>query len=137
MNQSEKKLRELAGRITHNITRNITSNIETPYGMHPGSSKADQTSPLTSSSPGYKHELSEIRGILLKLERKLNALETSSAPQLSHATIQHSTHPSQDKFAIGEAVSEMVDFFEGEKTCQMEPGGKPCDHCALCSSRGF
>ena len=50
-----------------------------------------------------------------------------------------STHPSQDKFGVDEAavVSELVDFFEKEKTCTMEPGGKPCDHCAMCSTRGF
>lgn len=48
------------------------------------------------------------------------------------------THPSQERFGINEAVvSELVDFFESEKTCQLEPGGKPCDHCAMCSSRGF
>ena len=48
------------------------------------------------------------------------------------------THPSQEKFGVEEAtVSELVDFFEGTKTCELEPGGKPCDHCAMCSSRGF
>lgn len=47
-------------------------------------------------------------------------------------------HPSQEKFGVEEAtVSELVDFFEKEKTCSVEPGGKPCDHCAMCSSRGF
>jgi hypothetical protein len=46
-------------------------------------------------------------------------------------------HPSQDLFGVGEAVAELVDFFEGEKTCNVEPGGKPCDHCAMCSTRGF
>ena len=46
-------------------------------------------------------------------------------------------HPSQERFGIGEAVSELVDFFEREKICNVEPGGKPCDHCAMCSSRGF
>jgi hypothetical protein len=48
------------------------------------------------------------------------------------------SHPSQEKFGVEEAViSELVDFFEKEKTCSVEPGGKPCDHCAMCSSRGF
>jgi hypothetical protein len=48
------------------------------------------------------------------------------------------SHPSQERFNdIGEAVSELVEFFEREKTCTVEPGGKPCDHCGLCSSRGF
>ncbi|HEX8181880.1 MAG TPA: hypothetical protein VF525_20230 [Pyrinomonadaceae bacterium] len=46
-------------------------------------------------------------------------------------------HPSQERFGIGEAVSELVDFFEREKVCNVEPGGKPCDHCAMCNSRGF
>jgi hypothetical protein len=47
-------------------------------------------------------------------------------------------HPSQERFGVEEAaVSELVDFFEKEKTCSIEPGGKPCDHCAMCSSRGF
>lgn len=48
------------------------------------------------------------------------------------------THPSQEKFGVEEAtVAELVDFFEGAKTCELEPGGKPCDHCSMCSSRGF
>jgi hypothetical protein len=48
------------------------------------------------------------------------------------------THPSHEKFGVEEAtVSELVDFFESAKTCELEPGGKPCDHCAMCSSRGF
>jgi hypothetical protein len=47
-------------------------------------------------------------------------------------------HPSQEKFGVEEAVvSELVDYFEKEKTCGVEPGGKPCDHCDMCSSRGF
>ncbi len=48
------------------------------------------------------------------------------------------SHPSQEKFDVEEAVvSELVDYFEKEKTCSVEPSGKPCDHCAMCSSRGF
>lgn len=56
---------------------------------------------------------------------------------LSGTYVPATEHPSEERFGIGEAVSEMVDYFEREKTCQMEPGGKPCDHCAMCSSRGF
>ncbi len=44
---------------------------------------------------------------------------------------------SEERFGIGEAVSELVDYFEREKVCNVEPGGKPCDHCAMCNSRGF
>jgi len=47
-------------------------------------------------------------------------------------------HPSQERFGIEEAVvSELVEFFENEKQCSVDPSGKPCDHCAMCSSRGF
>jgi hypothetical protein len=48
------------------------------------------------------------------------------------------SHPSQERFGVEEAVvSELVEFFESEKKCAVEPGGKPCDHCSMCSSRGF
>lgn len=47
-------------------------------------------------------------------------------------------HPSQERFGVQEAtVAELVEFFENEKKCSVEPGGKPCDHCSMCSSRGF
>ena len=48
------------------------------------------------------------------------------------------THPSQERFDVDEAaVSELVEFFENEKKCSVDPSGKPCDHCAMCSGRGF
>ena len=48
------------------------------------------------------------------------------------------THPSQERFGVDEAaVSELVEFFENEKKCSVDPSGKPCDHCAMCSGRGF
>jgi hypothetical protein len=51
---------------------------------------------------------------------------------------QTASHPSQERFGVEEAaVTELVEFFEKEKKCTVEPGGKPCDHCAMCSSRGF
>ena len=47
-------------------------------------------------------------------------------------------HPSQERFGIEEAtVAELVEFFEKEKKCSVDPSGKPCDHCAMCNSRGF
>jgi len=51
---------------------------------------------------------------------------------------QTASHPSQERFGVEEAaVSELVEFFENEKMCSVDPSGKPCDHCAMCSSRGF
>jgi hypothetical protein len=64
--------------------------------------------------------------------------QTDSNP--SHwlsGTYVPAVHPSEERFGIDEAVSELVEFFEREKVCNVEPGGKPCDHCGMCSSRGF
>ena len=66
------------------------------------------------------------------------ARETAAAPhQFKSSTYVPAAHPSQERFQIDEAVSELVDFFEREKVCSVEPGEKPCDHCSMCSSRGF
>jgi hypothetical protein len=62
----------------------------------------------------------------------------SRSTWLSGTYVPATSHPSQEQFAgLGEAVSELVEFFESEKTCTVEPGAKPCDHCGLCSARGF
>jgi hypothetical protein len=64
----------------------------------------------------------------------LGRLPSMLANQNPHAT----DHASQERFGIEEAtVAELVEFFENEKKCSMDPSGKPCDHCAMCSSRGF
>lgn len=48
------------------------------------------------------------------------------------------THPTEERFGVEEAaVNELVDYFQSEKSCSIDPSGKPCDHCAMCSSRGF
>lgn len=83
-------------------------------------------------------ELSAIRVSLNDLQNRLVQIEskvTSGAAPRVHSPW---LHPSQERFGVEEAtVSELVDFFQNEKTCTLEPGGKPCDHCAMCSSRGF
>jgi hypothetical protein len=72
----------------------------------------------------------------------------ASVPQSQFVPATHSpwvrdfgaapAHVSEERFGVEEAaVSELVEFFESEKKCSVEPGGKPCDHCAMCSSRGF
>ena len=65
-----------------------------------------------------------------------------SAQEISQSEIRNSQlpsdHPSQERFGVEEAtVAELVEFFENEKKCSVDPSGKPCDHCAMCSSRGF
>jgi len=67
--------------------------------------------------------------------------EPLSEGNSSHSAVrdpQLIEHASQERFAVEEAaVSELVEFFENEKQCSVDPSGKPCDHCAMCSSRGF
>jgi hypothetical protein len=47
-------------------------------------------------------------------------------------------HPTEERFGVEEAtINELVDYFQTEKACSIDPSGKPCDHCAMCSSRGF
>jgi hypothetical protein len=72
-------------------------------------------------------------------ERSASARPPSSAhsPWLSGIYVP-AAHPSLEKFGVEEAaVSELVDFFEKEKVCELEPGGKPCTHCDMCNTRGF
>ena len=59
-------------------------------------------------------------------------------PQSAVRNPQLVSHPSQERFGVEEAtVAELVEFFENEKKCSVDPSGKPCDHCAMCSARGF
>jgi hypothetical protein len=104
-------------------------------------------------------ELAAMRASLGELQRRLGQIEmrvrsgdasgpvrSTIEPSLTPRThspwlagVNYSVgHPSEEKFGIEEAtVSELVDFFQNEKQCSVEPGGKPCDHCSMCSSRGF
>ena len=80
-------------------------------------------------------ELAAMRASLSEMQNRLTQIEAKVSVPRVHSPWQH---PSLDRFGVEEAtVSEMVDFFQGEKACSVEPGGKPCDHCAMCSSRGF
>lgn len=124
---------------------------------------ARRISATTGSSPlpergSVSSELASVRAVLNELQQKLARLEAKLGGNSGHLTATsrseafvpptHSpwlagvnaaaSHPSQEKFGVEEAaVTELVDFFEKEKQCSVEPGGKPCDHCAMCSSRGF
>ena len=72
-----------------------------------------------------------------KINRRLEKLETSTTPQSAIPNPQ-STHPSLEKFDVAEAIAdEIFAGLQKEKACTFEPNGKPCDHCAMCSSRGF
>lgn len=92
-------------------------------------------SPAASQSGAdIASELSAMRASLNEMQSRLTQIEARASVPRVHSP----WHPSLDRFGVEEAtVSELVDFFQGEKACSVEPGAKPCDHCAMCSSRGF
>jgi hypothetical protein len=82
--------------------------------------------------------LNEVQNRLVQIESKMSS--SAPAPRMHSPWLSgvNASHPSVERFGVEEAtVSELVDFFQNEKACSLEPGGKPCDHCAMCSSRGF
>ena len=93
------------------------------------------SAPSVASSSDVASELAAMRASLNELQNRLIQIEA----KVGNTPRVHSPwHPSLDRFGVEEAtVSELVDYFQNEKTCSMEPGGKPCDHCVMCSSRGF
>ncbi|HUS09529.1 MAG TPA: hypothetical protein VMZ30_03605 [Pyrinomonadaceae bacterium] len=148
--------REIAARITRRVT-----------GENPSMSESEVTTPrsakpeLTSELAAVRAGLNELQKKIAQLEAKVSSSpvdsRTISSSSSTFSTPANSTrpvplthspwlagvnagisHPSQEKFGVEEAVvSELVDYFEKEKICSVEPGGKPCDHCDMCSSRGF
>lgn len=155
MSTESDQAREIAQR----IARRVASD-------NPAAGARSQTTQRAQPRPELTSELAAVRAGLSELQRKIAQLEakvssdaaspanfgsSSSASNLSSsprsAPATHSpwlagvnaslSHPSLEKFGVEEAVvSELVDYFEKEKTCGVEPG-KPCDHCAMCSTRGF
>ncbi len=77
---------------------------------------------------------------LEKINKRLDNIESKIASQNSKLELQSSkpNHFSQEKFVnLEELADEIIAGIETEKACPYEPTGKPCDHCAMCSSRGF
>ena len=111
-------LEEIQRRLTH-IESHITHGEDCDHGARQ-TDDARSTSTSSSTSPSQ------------------NASSQARSTWLSGTYVPATSHPSQEQFeGLGEAVSELVEFFEREKTCTLEPGGKPCDHCGQCSARGF
>ena len=149
--------REIAERIARRVGTDNPSMLNREETVRRAEPKPELSSELAAVRAG----LNELQKKIAQLEAKVspNSIDsrtlsssssTFSAPANSTRPVPltHSpwlagvnasiSHPSQEKFGVEEAVvSELVDYFEKEKTCSVEPGGKPCDHCAMCSSRGF
>lgn len=85
-------------------------------------------------------EDSFLRSNLEKINQRLDKIEFDLALQNPKSKTQNpkSNHPSQEKFTnLEELADEIINSMQNEKACPYEPTGKPCDHCAMCNSRGF
>jgi hypothetical protein len=153
MSSSEQdRIRELAERVARRL-----SGEPGPGDAGAGRDGGGELASVRESLSQIQRRLSHIESHLVGGERDAHdatsarraddARTPSAAPPpatptrsmwLSGTYVPAVSHPSQEQFTgIGEAVSELVEFFEREKTCNVEPGAKPCDHCGMCSSRGF
>jgi hypothetical protein len=99
-------------------------------------------SDISAELAAMRASLGELQNRLIQIESKVSEGYSSqvASPHMHSPWLVgvNASHPSLERFGVEEAtVSELVDFFQGEKTCSVEPGGKPCDHCAMCSTRGF
>ncbi len=117
--------------------RVIAERIARRVAASPASSQ--NSTDISSELAAMRASLAEMQNRLIQIEARVRS-ETPSAPRVHSPWLGgvNASHPSLERFGVEEAtVSELVDFFQKEKTCSVEPGGKPCDHCAMCSSRGF
>ncbi|HKS11003.1 MAG TPA: hypothetical protein VJS13_15750 [Pyrinomonadaceae bacterium] len=99
-----------------------------------------KTTDIGSELAAMRATLNELQNRLIQIESKVGSSGPTAPPRVQSPWLSgvNAVHPSADRFGVEEAtVSELVDFFQSEKACSLEPGGKPCDHCAMCSSRGF
>jgi hypothetical protein len=130
---SADQAREIAERIARRVG-----------GAAPRPKDGDKTD-LGSELAAMRATLDQMRERLVQIESKVGGGVSTSAsgpvaPQVHSPWLAgvNADHPSAERFGIEEAtVAELVDFFQNEKACSLEPGGKPCDHCSMCSSRGF
>ena len=135
--------------------RLIAERIAQRVGQQPASPRpASGAADISAELAAMRSSLGQLQDKLIQIEARVKSGQSEysrgySQPAVTAARVPptHSPwlagvnaapHPSQERFGVEEAtVSELVDFFQNEKTCSVEPGGKPCDHCAMCSSRGF
>jgi len=72
-----------------------------------------------------------------KINHRLDKLEAAPIVLPDSRTFRP-PHPSAERFSIAEAIADAVfDAKSNEKTCTFEPNDRPCDHCSMCSARGF
>lgn len=90
-------------------------------------------------------DLSSITASIDAIGERLTRLEAANVYPRSEISNFRSQIPdpktndaSRQRFNIAEAIADSVfGQAQTEKTCTFEPNDKPCDHCSMCSTRGF
>jgi hypothetical protein len=83
-------------------------------------------------------DLSPLHESIEKINIRLDSIESKLQPSVPTQTLSFKPHPSTERFSVIEAFAdEIITNLNKEKACTFEPNGKPCDHCSMCSSRGF
>jgi chromosome segregation ATPase len=165
MSSEQEQIRSIADRIARRLSENATrqngaARVENSTGSEEAELSAlrarlseiqqrlthleahithDESCGSVETQPSGARRREETRaGVFQPTRESENASDAMAvrSPWLS-GTYVPAAHPSEERFGITEAVSELVEFLEREKTCTVEPGGKPCDHCGMCSARGF
>jgi hypothetical protein len=102
------------------------------------STLAEKIARLLEAESAPQTDLSTIQASIEKISQRLDKIESAIANPQSQIPKPQSSHPSQSRFTIAEAIADaIIDAKTKEKACTFEPNGKPCDHCSMCSSRGF
>ena len=146
MGTDEDQAREIAERIARRVSGNASNSSSTARPQ--GSEVSSQLAAVRAGINDLQRKLAQLEAAVSS-PSDLTSHQSAPSPAPPRAgLVTHSpwlaginssySHPSEEKFGVEEAtVSALVDFFEKEKLCSIEPGGKPCDHCSMCSSRGF
>jgi tetrahydromethanopterin S-methyltransferase subunit B len=101
--------------------------------MNENQKLADRIAKLLEAE--QRNDLASIFASLEKITHRLDKLETAAEVWQTSSVPALPDHPSREKFAIAEAIADQI-FGSKEKACTFEPN-RPCDHCSMCSSRGF
>lgn len=83
-------------------------------------------------------DLSSILANIEKINTRLDSIESKLPASVLNQPSYFIPHSSTERFSVIEAFAdEIIENLNKEKACTFEPNGKPCDHCSMCSSRGF
>ncbi len=131
------------------LARRIARDLDSPPDTREVTADGDELARLRTHVAELNQRLVQIESNLTRHQSHTNpsgASPRDTASTFAHAPAQFGTggtyvsavHPSGQRFNVGDAITELVDYFEtSSKTCDLEPGNKPCDNCAMCSARGF